>query len=149
MSDRLDPTILFDLIHFHIPAELHPNVLIVGSLAAAYHHRRELADDKINTKDVDVVIQPAGARDECRNIAEILMAAGWRKVTSPDRCECSPRPSPDPVRELRMIRLHPPLTDVYFIELLAIPPVGQQEQVRWTPIKLTDGWYCLPSHRFL
>ena len=62
-----------------IPVELHPNVLVVGSLAAAYHFRDELADHRVNTKDADVVVQPAGSLSESVAIAERLLASGWRK----------------------------------------------------------------------
>jgi hypothetical protein len=42
VNDNIDPKILFELIAHHLPAELHPHVLVAGSLAAAYHHRHQL-----------------------------------------------------------------------------------------------------------
>ena len=38
-------------------------------MAAAYHHRDRLIGGVVNTKDADVVIQPAGAVAECEAIA--------------------------------------------------------------------------------
>lgn len=144
MADRLDPKVLFDLIAAHVPSDLRPNILVVGSLAAAFHYREKLALRGVTTKDADVVIQPAGAIEECRTIARRLLAAGWRKTD-----KCWPSPQPHPHEALRAIRLYPPATEAYFIELLAFPPVGQVASKAWIPIELDDGWYGLPSFRFL
>jgi hypothetical protein len=80
VSENIDPKILFDLIAHHLPTELHRHVLIAGSLAAAYHHRDRLIGGVINTKDADVVIQPAGAVAECERVAKLLLARGWRRT---------------------------------------------------------------------
>ncbi len=50
---------------------------------------------------------------------------------------------------MRAIRLYPPKTTAYFIELLAFPSADQMEPRRWIPIELPDGWYALPSFRYL
>ncbi len=144
MSDRLDPRMLFEMIAHDLPDELRPHVLVVGSLAAAYHFRDAIHRDGIATKDADCVIHPAGALTECQAIATQLLSDGWRR-----RDDCSPRERPEPDTELRAIRLNPPSTEAYFIELLAFPDVGQKEAVRWIPFQLSDGWYCLPSFRYL
>jgi hypothetical protein len=132
------------MIAHDLPGELRPHVLVVGSLAAAYHFRDTIHRDGIATKDADCVIHPAGALMECQAIATQLLSDGWRR-----RDDCSPREQPEPDTALRAIRLNPPSTDAYFIELLAFPDVGQKEAVRWIPFQLSDGWYCLPSFRYL
>ena len=86
MSDRLKPEVLFDLIGSHVPQELKPNILIIGSVAAAYHHRDSLVSGGVRTKDADVMIQPAGAIKECQAIAQRLLDDGWRRTE-----ECFPR----------------------------------------------------------
>lgn len=144
MSDRLDPRLLFEMIAHDLPVELQPHVLVVGSLAAAYHFREVIHRDGIATKDADCVIHPAGALKECQAIATRLLSDGWRRLE-----DCSPRAQPEPVTELRAVRLNPPSTDAYFVELLAFPDVGQKEAVKWIPFELADGWYCLPSFRYL
>ncbi|MDO9020189.1 MAG: hypothetical protein Q8S73_16775 [Deltaproteobacteria bacterium] len=144
MSERLDPRMLFEMIAHDLPGELRPHVLVVGSLAAAYHFRDTIHRDGIATKDADCVIHPAGALMECQAIATQLLSDGWRR-----RDDCSPREQPEPDTALRAIRLNPPSTEAYFIELLAFPDVGQKEAVRWIPFQLSDGWYCLPSFRYL
>lgn len=143
MTERLDPRVLFTLIAHHIPEDLHQNVLIVGSLAAAYHHREQLQTRAVNTKDADVVVQPAGALRQCHAMALRLLQEGWRRHP-----ECSARKSPEPAGDLRAIRLLPPKLDTYYLELLGLPEMGQQERLRWVPVQLDDGWYGVPCFRY-
>jgi hypothetical protein len=145
MAERLDPRVIFEMLAHQIPQDLKPNVLVVGSLAAAYHHRSQLHLGAVTTKDADVIIQPAGALKECKAIAERLLADGWRKRV--DWKNFPPRPAPD--GPLSAIRLSPPNSDAYFIELLGFPEQAQSEARKWVPIQLSDGWYALPCFRFL
>jgi hypothetical protein len=150
VSDNIDPVVLFDLISHHLPPSLKPHVLIAGSLAAAYHHRDRLIGGVVNTKDADVVIQPAGAVAECEAIAKQLLADGWRRTS-----ECYPRATPAPTDTtppdewLRAVRLFPKESDAYFLELLAFPPATQRRSRTWEPFRLADGWYGLPCFRYL
>lgn len=144
MSETLNPRLIFELLHFHVPAELRPNLLVVGSLAAAFHHRDRLRRATVNTKDCDGLIQPAGAVEECKAIATKLIREKWRKADG-----CFPQLSPSPAEKLRAIRLWPPDSNAYFLELLAVPPRGQEKLKEWIPIEMDDGWYGLPSFRFM
>ncbi len=143
MSD-LDPNLIFDLIATELPNDLHDHVLIVGSLAAAYHYRERLLIDAINTKDADVVVQPAGAIDQCKTIANRLLAAGWYRRTG-----CAAQTRCDDLDALEVIRLHPPSSNAYFLELLAFPAATQTTAKELIPIELLDGWYVLPAFRHL
>ena len=145
MSTHLDPVLLFDLLKKDIPADLHENVLIVGSLAAAFDFRAQLHQSVINTKDADVAIQPAGAIAECRAIAQRLIDTGWQRVG----LKCFPCADSSDPEKLRVVRLHPPNTEAYFLELIAFPEQGQTEPKKMLPVQLDDGWYCLPSFRFM
>src|SRR5206468_20483 len=131
MADRQKPLHILDLIAAHVPADLRPNVLVVGSIAAAYHFRDQLQEGEVRTKDVDIVIQPAGAIKQCHAIAMRLLAEGWRRHIHP---KFPPRPAPD--GELPAIRLSPPNVDAFFIELLAFPELDQKETKSWVPIQL-------------
>lgn len=143
MAERLDPKLIFDLIASHLPPDLRPHILVVGSLAAAYHFRDVLEFGSVTTKDADVVIQPAGAIAECVAIAKRLLDLQWHL-----RIEKF-RPCPSPDGDLPAIRLSPPDSNAYFIELLGFPDPGQVELKTWIPVELEDGWYGLPSFRFL
>jgi hypothetical protein len=142
--NELDPALLFARIAQDVPTNLHPNLFIVGSLAAAYHHRARLARQVVATKDADVIIHPAGAVGQCRDIAQCLIDAGWWRSD-----KCHPSPAPEPADSLRAIRLHPPGSNAYFVELLGLPAADQRELKRWIPCALADGWYGIPCFRFM
>jgi hypothetical protein len=127
-----------------VPQELHPNILIVGSLAAAYHHRDRLTGQAVATKDADVVVQPAGAVQECVAIANRLLEAGWQRTDL-----CHARERPDPLEELRAIRLHPKEIEAFFVELLGLPQASQKSIKLWVPCQLEDGWYGIPCFKFM
>jgi hypothetical protein len=127
-----------------VPEDLQQHLFVTGSLAAAYHYQAKLQGQAINTKDADLVVHPAGHVMSCREIAGKLLEIGWRRTD-----ECYPMPSPEPTDDLRAIRLFPPERNAYYIEFLNIPEKDQSEAMRWIPLELPDGWYGLPSFRFL
>lgn len=141
---NMDPELLFDLVAKTVPKNLHRNILIVGSLAAAYHHRGRLTGQSVATKDADVIVQPAGAVSECVEIATRLLEANWKRTE-----QCYPQPAAEPQSTLRAIRLNPNGIDAFFIELLGLPQAGQQELKSWTPCQLDDGWYGIPCFKFM
>jgi hypothetical protein len=104
----------------------------------------------VNTKDADVVVQPAGAIKECTAIASRLLDDGWLPTEA-----CYPRTTTKPKDPaaaadwLRAIRLRPRRTESFFVELLAFPQVSQKDNLIWRPCRLADGWYGLPCFRFL
>jgi hypothetical protein len=140
----LDPGPLFRRIAADIPQELHSHLFIVGSLAAAYHYRSVLHRRGVNTKDADLMIHPAGDTLSCGQMAMRLLDVGWTRIDG-----CYRSPSPIPANALRAIRLSPPDSADYFVEFLNIPVVEQVEDKRWIPVELPDGWYALPSFKFM
>lgn len=141
---KLDPKSLFERLAADIPGDLHANLFVTGSLAAAYCFRAELEGRAINTKDADLVVHPAGNITSCQQMARKLLTLGWTRTE-----ECYPKPNPDPAEDLRAIRLYPPGSHDYFLEFLNVPELGQQEPKRWIKIQMDEGWYGLPSFRFL
>jgi hypothetical protein len=142
--NRLDPKELFERIARDVPPILPQHLFVTESLAAAYHYNAQLQGQAINTKDADLVVHPAGHVDSCREMAEQLRAIGWRNTD-----ECYPQATVEPVENLRAIRLYPPGSTEFFIEFLNIPDKDQAAAKRWVPLQLKDGWYGLPSFRFL
>lgn len=142
--NKLDPQALFERIAEDVHSELHKNLFVIGSLAAAYQFQAQLAGRAVTTKDADVVVHPAGNVKSCREMADQLFGCGWSRTA-----ECFPRSTPTPQAELQALRLYPPASHDYFIEFLNLPKQGQREAKRWIPIELADGWYGLPSFRFL
>jgi len=142
--NKLDPTVLFKRLADDVPKELHKHLFVTGSLAAAYHFKTKLQGQAINTKDADLVVHPAGHVMSCQAMANRLLELGWRRTN-----DCYPMQSAEPATDLRAIRLFPPQSDDYFVEFLNIPSVDQQEGKKWIPLQLNDGYYGLPSFRFL
>jgi len=140
----LDPKKLFRRLAGEIPKSLHRHVLIVGSLAAAYHYRAQLKTRAVNTKDADLIVHPAGDVGSCRKIAERLLGQGWTRTD-----KCHPMPRPKPTEDLRVIRLHPPKSRDYFVEILGLPKKTQKPSVVWVPVRLSDGWYVIGCFRFM
>jgi hypothetical protein len=142
---RLDPHLLFALLHAHLPPEVRDHVLVVGSpLAAAMSHREQLRERGVNTKDCDVIIHPAGALPAAAQLAASLFDAGWRPLP---RCKPGPKGAPESL--LEVIRLNPPESDAYFIELLGLPDAQQAQGKVMIPYEVNGGWYVLPSFRFM
>ena len=52
---RLNPNELFERLANDIPSSLHGNLIVAGSLAAAYEFKAQLEGQAISTKDIDVI----------------------------------------------------------------------------------------------
>lgn len=144
----LDPKAVFERLHGDFPRPLQKHLVVVGSLAAAYHFRAALEDRAVNTKDADIVVHPAGHVSSCKRVAERLFADRWtRRDTS------YPQKRRMPLDDLRAIRIYPPGSREYFVEFLAMPRREQVQDRRWVPVRIAspghEGWYGLPSYRFM
>jgi hypothetical protein len=143
----LDPQALFQRIATDVPQEFHKNLLITGSLAAAYHFREQLKGRAVNTKDADLIVQPAGSILACQSMANKLLDQGWMRTNrAGDR---APQPTDSEPDQLPVIRLYPPDSKEYFVEFLNLPDAEQAEPKKLLTIELQDGWSVLPSFRFM
>ena len=142
---KLDPAFLFRRLCAALPGELLKDLFVTGSLAAAYAFRIRLVGQAVNTKDADLMVHPAGNVVAAQRMAEELFKAGWRATE-----QCKPLAQlPDRLEKLWAIRLMPPTESDYFIEFLNIP-AGEQELPKvWIPVRLSNGWYGLPSFKFM
>jgi hypothetical protein len=142
---KLDPVLLFRTLCHDIPSDLHGDVFVTGSLAAAYAFKIRLQGHAVNTKDADLLIHPAGNVGSAQRMAERLLLNGWRPTE-----QCKPLPElPDDPEKLWAIRLLPPLSNDYFIEFLNVPTAEQVPPKLWIPLKLNAGWFGLPSFKFM
>ncbi|MBX3415878.1 MAG: hypothetical protein KF708_24565, partial [Pirellulales bacterium] len=66
---------------------------------------------------------------------------GWRRT---DKCTAQ-----EPSETLKAIRFYPPQSQEYFVEFLNVPEIGEADEKQWRPVHLDDGYYGLPSFRFL
>lgn len=143
-TGTVDPRALFARLRGELPADVIDHIVVIGSLAAAYHHADQVRGG-VKTKDADLVIHPAGHTIAAQEIATRLLQRGWRERPR-DR---EPGTASTPPDELPAIRLYPPDHDDYFVELLMVPAGETPGAKPWVSVELPGGYYGLPGFEFL
>ena len=144
----LSPRQVLEQLAAAIPAEARARLVVVGSLAVGYHYFGRDPDAPVRTKDVDCVIAPrVRAVEEGARMAELLLARHWRPRMVGEHT--TPGNATTPANELPAVRLHPPDSDEWFLELLTVPGAEEERGSHWTRLPLSRGHYALPSFEFL
>ncbi len=119
MNDYLAPHEVLASVADAIPVDLRKDIIIVGSLAAAYQLLRD-DDQSVRTKDVDGMVAPhAKAVVAATNVTNSLIDSGW----TPKVNEGFELPSDEQTdaKNLPVVRLQPPNNAGWFLELLGAP----------------------------
>jgi len=148
MADEVSPTRVLRQVASAVPEEMKPNIIVIGSLAAAYWLFKGDKSYGVRTKDIDSVISPyVQAVDKGRAIAEKLLAEGWSPRTEGDFGK--PGGAGTPEDKLPALRLFPPGEQSWFFELLTEPASDEQTERTFTRFVVngTDH-YGLPSFPF-
>lgn len=143
-AGTVDPRALFARLREELPSDVTDHIVVVGSLAAAYHYADQVGRG-VKTKDADLVIHPAGHTVAAQEIANRLLQRGWRER----RRDREPGTASTPPSELPAIRLYPPDHDKYFVELLMVPEGETPGAKPWVSVELPGGYYGLPGFEFL
>jgi hypothetical protein len=136
-----------------LPPECLENIVIIGSLAAAYAYLGDNHNMIVQTKDIDCLLKPhTVAVDKAQLIARQFLDVGWqRRKIGPHQNPGSPD---TPIDELPAIRFYPPDNDPkegndWFVEFLTEPESFTDQGKKWTRIIIDEGHFGLPSFRFL
>jgi hypothetical protein len=151
--NQLRPWDVLQQVAKAVPEECRGNIVIIGSLAAAYAYSGNNDRMVVRTKDIDCLLNPFQvAIEKGEAIARKLRDAGWQprqmgKFQKPGTPET-------PNDELPAIRLYPPGIDpngenAWFIELLTVPASSKDQGKQWTRIVIDEGHFGLPSYRYL
>jgi len=131
-----------------VPQKWRKNIIVVGSLAAAYVLFKDNMNLSVRTKDIDCVLSPRiEAVKSGISIAEKLIAGGWELRT--EGRFGKPGDASTLLEDLPAVRLYPPGSKDWFIELLTVPESEQDSGRRWTRLETSSGHFGLPSLRFL
>jgi hypothetical protein len=128
-----------------VPSECRQNIIIVGSLAAGFQLLDQDGSLQVRTKDIDCLRSPRiEAAKSGKAIAEKLLESGWQP-----RDNDKPGRASTPDDELPVVRLYPPNSKDWFIELLTVSQSEKDTGKRWQRLTLATGDYGLPSFQFL
>jgi len=136
-----------------VPEDCRENIVIIGSLAAAYAYFSNDSNKAVRTKDIDCLLKPfLVASDKGEAITRKLLDAKWHPRLIGERQTPGTPDTPD--NELPAVRLYPPGVDqgdenAWFIELLTEPESPKDLGKKWTRMIIDEGHFGLPSFRYL
>jgi hypothetical protein len=122
---------------------------VIGSLAAAYHLFTENSEALVRTKDIDCLLVPrVEALRAGKSVAEALLASGWRRPT--EGPYATPGTAATRDDQLPVVRLYPPDSRDWYIELLSILDASDERDRVFDRVALIDGsHYAVASFRHL
>ncbi len=131
-----------------VPADCRNKLILIGSLAIGYLYRDQLKKMAVRTKDADCLLSPrVAAIDAGIAITEQLIAAGWEYKPMSKHKHPGTKDTPD--KDLPAVRLCPPDSKDWFIELLTVPENPQNRGQHWIRLATRRGHFGLCSFGFL
>ena len=144
----VSPNTVLTQIAEAIPADCRENIIIIGSLAAGYHFFGNRPHLMVRTKDADCLLAPrVKAIPAGIAVTERLFAENWTFRT--DDKWTKPGDASTPDKDLPAVRLNPPGTSEWFIELLTVPESPHEFGQKWARLETTQGHFGLCSFGFL
>jgi hypothetical protein len=139
---------VFAKVAHQVPEACRRRIVVIGSLAAAYQLLAEREDALVRTKDVDCMLVPrVEAVRAGKSTADALLSAGWRHPSEGPYAAPGTARTPDDA--LPVVRLYPPDSNDWYIELLSVLPASDKRDRAFDRIVLSDGHYAVASFRYL
>ena len=144
----ISPSAVLKRIADAIPMDFRENIIVIGSLAAGYHFFGDDSKLQVRTKDVDCLLSPRiKAIPAGEAVANRLFADHWELRTEGDWGNPGDASTPDD--KLPVVRLHPPGSTEWFIELLTVPESESDLGRKDIRIVTSQGHFSLCSFGFL
>jgi hypothetical protein len=144
----ISPSAVLKQVAAAIPEDFRQNIIIVGSLAAGYHFFGDNSKLQVRTKDVDCLLAPRiQAIPAGQAVADRLFAEKWQLRSEGDWGK--PGNASTPLGKLPVVRLHPPGSTEWFIELLTVPESESDLERQDIRLVTSQGHFSLCSFGFL
>ena len=146
--EPVNPTQVLTEISAAVPLECRARLIVIGSLAVRFHYFKNQDDMSVRTKDADCLLSPRQhAVESGISITERLIETGWNYIQ--EEGGRAPGDASTPDDELPAVRLWPPNSAKWFIELLTDPDSSEQKAKQWVRINTKHGDFGLSSFRYL
>lgn len=149
-EELLSPKEILEQVAKALPDHLRENVIIVGSLAAGYYYFSVDGNAGIRTKDVDCMLSPhAKAVSAAAGVTEELRKFKWMQREDARFGKSGDASVPED--KLPMVRLHPPSSNKWFLELMSAPPAyaPDKKMKQYERVITSEGDYAICSFGFL
>jgi hypothetical protein len=144
----ISPSAVLKRVAAAVPKDFRHNIIIVGSLAAGYHFFGDDPKLQVRTKDVDCLLSPRiEALLAGEAVTDRLFAENWQLRTEGDWNKAGDAHTP--LDQLPVVRLYPPGSTEWFIELLTVPESETDLERKDIRLITTKGHFSLCSFGFL
>lgn len=144
----ISPAAILNQIAASIPQDFRRNIIIVGSLAAGYYFFGDNPKLQVRTKDVDCLLTPhVKAITAGQAVAERLFSERWELRAEGAWGKAGNASTP--LNELPVVRLYPPGSTEWFIELLTVPESESDLDRKDIRLVTSRGHFSLCSFGFL